>query len=124
MGENREYITYPDEKGSINISEEVIAVIAANAAVEVEGVASLSASLGKDLAELLGKKNISKGVKISVSEEAVTADIFVMVRLVYAVNEVGMKVQQRVLSAIQDMTGFAIEAVNVHICGISFEKDK
>ena len=124
MGENREYITYPDEKGSINISEEVIAVIAANAAVEVEGVASLSASLGKDLAELLGKKNISKGVKISVSEEAVTADIFVMVRLGYAVNEVGMKVQQRVLSAIQDMTGFAIEAVNVHICGISFEKDK
>ena len=124
MGENREYITYPDEKGSINISEEVIAVIAANAAVEVEGVASLSASLGKDLAELLGKKNISKGVKISVSEEAVTADIFVMVRLGYAVNEVGMKVQQLVLSAIQDMTGFAIEAVNVHICGISFEKDK
>ena len=124
MGENKEYVTYPDEKGSINISEEVIAIIAANAAAEVEGVASLSASLGKDIAELLGKKNISKGVKISVEEEAVTADVFIMVKIGYAVNEVGMKVQESVISAIQDMTGFEIAAVNVHICGISFDKER
>lgn len=124
MGENKEYVTYPDEKGSINISEEVIAIIAANAAAEVEGVASLSASLGKDIAELLGKKNISKGVKISVEEEAVTADVFIMVKIGCAVNEVGMKVQESVISAIQDMTGFEIAAVNVHICGISFDKER
>lgn len=124
MGENKEYITYPDEKGSINISEEVIAAIAGGAAVEVDGVASLAASLGKDIAEIFGKKSISKGVKIVVNEETVTADVFILVKLGYAVKEVGEKVQQRVGSAIRDMTGFEIGAVNVHICGISFEKDK
>ncbi len=124
MGENKEYITYPDEKGSINISEEVIATIAGAAAIEVDGVAALSASIGKDLADLFGKKTISKGVKIAVNEENVTADVFILVKLGYAVKEVGENVQSRVGAAIRDMTGFEIDAVNIHVCGVSFEKDK
>ena len=61
MADGKEYISRPDELGNIHISEEVLAVIAAAAALEVEGVGSLAANLGSDLAGLLGKKNYSKG---------------------------------------------------------------
>ena len=108
MGENKDYITHPDEKGSVNISEEVISVIAASAALETEGVASLSA--GRDLTELLGKKNVGRGVKITV------------VKLGVSVNKVGRKVQEAVASGIESMTGFSVAEVNVHVIGISLGK--
>lgn len=124
MGENKDYITHPDDKGSINISEEVVAIIAANAALEVEGVASLTASLGKDIAELLGKKHLSKGVKIHVEENTVTADIFIMVKIGCNVSEIGALVQTAVATEIESMTGLLVTAVNVHISGIVFSKEK
>ena len=124
MGENREYVTHPDGKGSINISEDVIAVIAANAALETDGVASLSASIGKDIAELLGKKNLSKGVHIEVEEDKVKADVFIMVKLGVAVYDIASSVQEAVTQAIESMTGFAVAAVNVHVCGIALTRGK
>lgn len=124
MGENKEYITQPDEKGSINISEEVIAVIVGNAAMEVDGVASLIATLGKDIAELLGKKNISKGVKVHVEDSIVTADVYIMVKMGSNVSEVGALVQNAVVTAVESMTGLSVTAVNVHVSGIAFNKDK
>ena len=124
MGENKEYVARPAEKGSINISEDVIAIIAANAALETEGVSSLSASLGKDIAELLGKKNISKGVKISVEEDSIKVDVYLMVKIGYSVSKVGAKVQEAVANGIESMTGFNVSQVNVHVCGVSLEKDK
>lgn len=124
MGENKEYITQPDEKGSINISEEVIAVIVGNAAMEVDGVASLTATLGKDIAELLGKKNISKGVKVHVEDSMVTADVDIMVKMGSHVSEVGALVQNAVATAVESMTGLSVSAVNVHVSGIAFNKDK
>ena len=125
MGESKEYITYPDEKGSINISEEVVAVIAANAAVEVDGVACLSASIGKDIAELLGKKNLSRGVKIHIIEEGqIRADVYVMVKMGCTVSEVGEAVQAAVMSAVESMTGLKMTSVNVHVSGIAMARAK
>lgn len=124
MGENKEYITYPDEKGSINISEEVVAIIAANAAMETDGVSSLSASFGKDIAELLGKKSLSKGVRIAVDGENVRADIYIMVKLGVAVNKVAEAVQESVAQAVESSTGLTISEVNVHVCGVTLERDK
>jgi len=124
MGENKDYIVYPEEKGSINISEEVIAIIAANAALETEGVAALSASLGKDLAELLGKKNLSKGVKITADETGVKADVFILVKIGTSVNKVGAQVQENVHSAIESMTGVKVMEVNVHVSGVWLERAK
>ena len=72
MADGKEYVSRPDELGNIHISEEVLAVIAAAAAMEVEGVGSLAANLGSDIAELLGgKKNLSKGIHIAVEEESI-----------------------------------------------------
>ena len=76
MADGKEYVSRPDELGNIHISEEVLAVIAAAAAMEVEGVGSLAANLGSDIAELLGgKKNLSKGIHIAVEEESIRVDV-------------------------------------------------
>ena len=117
MGENKDYITHPDEKGSINISEEVISVIAATAALETEGVAALSGGL--DISELLGKKNLSKGVRIAVEGESVKVDLWMTVKLGVSVNNVGKSVQEAVASGIESMTGFKVTEVNVHIIGVN-----
>ena len=119
MGENKDYITHPDEKGSINISEEVISVIAASAAMETEGVAALSA--GRDLSELLGKKNLSKGVRIAVDGENVKVDVWLTVKLGVSVHSVGKKVQEAVQGGIESMTGFKVTEVNVHVIGVSLK---
>jgi len=124
MGENKEYITYPDEKGSINISEEVVAIIAGNAALETEGVAGLHTAYGKDIVEMLGKKTAQKGVKIRVEQDAVTIDVYIMVELGPAINEVAMNVQQNVASAVEATTGFKVAAVNVTVCGVYHKKDQ
>ena len=69
MSENKEYVSRCDELGNIHISEEVLAGIAAAAALEVDGVSSLAANLGSDIAELLGKKNLAKGVRVKTEED-------------------------------------------------------
>lgn len=122
MGENREYITYPEERGSINISEEVIAIIAGSAALDVEGVAGLYSSPGRDIVELLGKKSLAKGVKIHMEDRTITADIYVMATMSCNVKEVGQAVQAAVSTAVESTTGLNVAAVNVHICGISMKK--
>jgi uncharacterized alkaline shock family protein YloU len=124
MGDNKEYITYPDERGSINISEEVVAVVAGSAVMEVEGVAGLFSAHGMDIAELLGKKSLAKGVKIRMEDKQITADIYIMASMGAAVNEVGIAVQKAVATAIESTTGLTVSAVNVHICGISLKKEK
>ena len=70
MGEGKEYVSRSDELGSIHISEEVLAVIAAAAVLEVEGIGGLAANLGTDLAELLGKKNLSRGICLLYTSDA------------------------------------------------------
>jgi uncharacterized alkaline shock family protein YloU len=122
MGENRDYITYPEEKGSINISEEVVAIIAGSAALEVEGVAGLYSSPGRDIAELLGKKSLARGVKIHMEDRTISADIYIMAAMGCAVNEVGAAIQNAVATAIESTTGLNVEAVNVHICGIAMKR--
>lgn len=122
MAENKEYISRADEMGNIHISEDVLAVIAAAATLEVEGVGSMAANLGNDIAELLGKKNMSKGIRISVNDEAVTVDISLLVKYGEPIMEVAGKVQEAVTTAVEATSGLSVEAVNVHVCGVTFEK--
>jgi len=123
MAENKEYISRPDEMGTIHISEEVLAVIAAAAALDVEGVGSLSANLGSDIAQLLGKKNLAKGIRISVNEDAVIVDLSILVKYGSSIMEVAKKVQDAVASAVEATSGLTVEAVNVHVGGVEFEKE-
>ena len=124
MGEGREYVSRSDELGNIHISEEVLAVIAAAAALEVEGVGSLAANLGSDLVEMLGgKKNLSKGVHLTVTEENITVDISILIKYGCVVPDVAKQVQDAVYTAIENMSGLTPECVNIHVAGITFEKE-
>jgi len=126
MGENKGYIKTADDKGSINISEEVVAIIAATAALEVGGVYSLFHSYGKELANKFNKKTLTRGVKLLIggNEEEVTIDVFIITMIGYAVNDVGTGIQRAVKSAVESAVGLKVSAVNVHICGVSLKKSR
>ena len=124
MPDAREYVSRPDELGNIHISEDVLAVIAAAAALEVEGVGSLTANLGSDLVEMLGgKRNLSKGVRLTVEGENIIVDLSILIKYGYVVPDVAKQVQDAVYTAIENMSGLTPEAVNVHVAGVTFEKE-
>ncbi len=125
MADGKDYISCPDELGSIHISEDVLAVTAAAAALEVEGVGGLPANLGSDIAELLaGRKNLSKGVRVNVNEERVTVEISVLVRYGSSVQKAARAVQDAVANAIESTSGLSVETVNVHVTGVTFDQPK
>ena len=124
MADGKEYVSRPDELGNIHISEEVLAVIAAAAAMKVEGVGSLAANLGSDIAELLGgKKNLSKGIHIAVEEESIRVDVSLLIKYGYTIIDVAKEVQNAVYSAIENTSGLTVECVNVHVLGVAFDRD-
>lgn len=122
MGEGKEYVSRPDEMGNIHISEEVLAVIAAAAAQEVDGVSSLAGGLSGDLAELVAGKKLSRGIDIRVNEESVTIRVAILVKYGYVIPDVGKAVQDAVMSAVENTTGLTVESVNVHVAGVTFPR--
>lgn len=123
MGEGKEYVSRSDELGSIHISEEVLAVIAAAAVLEVEGIGGLAANLGTDLAELLGKKNLSRGIHIQVEDGNVTVDLSILVKYGYTIPDVARAVQEAVAGSIEATSGLTVATVNVNVGGVVFEKE-
>lgn len=124
MSESKEYVSRAEEMGNIHISEEVLAAMAAAAALEVEGVGSLAANLGNDIVEMLGgKKNLAKGVRVSMSEEgALRVDLAILVKYGYTIPDVARGVQEAVFSSVENMSGLTPESVNVTVSGVTFEK--
>ena len=122
MAENREYFSRQEELGSVNISEDVLAAIAGAAALEVEGVGGLGGGIGRDLAAMLSKKVLSKGVHLTVENEEVCVDISVLVKQGYVVPDVARSVQDAVKSAMENTSGLKATCVNVTVSGVSFSK--
>jgi uncharacterized alkaline shock family protein YloU len=116
------YITCLEEKGAINISDEVIATMVRIAVKEVDGVAGMAVTAGPAVTELLSKKTSSKGVKVSFGEESISIDAMIMVKYGSNVVNVATTVQETVMNHVQDMTGIDDVTVNVHVSGIAFEK--
>ena len=124
MADYKDYISRSDEHGTIHISEEVLAVIAAAATLEVEGVGGLAANFGSDLAELFtARKNMAKGINISVEEEAITIHVAILVKYGFAITDVAKVVQEGIATAIESTSGFSVAAVHVQVAGIAFEKE-
>ena len=124
MSENKEYVSRCDELGNIHISEEVLAGIAAAAALEVDGVSSLAANLGSDIAELLGKKSLAKGVSVKMEGDKVVVTLSILMAFGHTIPEVGKAVQEAVKNAVESMTGMEVAAVNVNVAGISLQPPK
>ena len=119
MAENKQYIAQAQEYGNVLISEDVIATIVAHAVGDVEGVVGLSVKTGADIAELIGKKNWGKGVKILIGEDnSVVIDCNIIICSGQSVVNVAKAVQDVVTNAVEGMTGIEIKSVNVNVCGI------
>jgi len=120
MAENKQYITQIQDNGSVMISEEVIATIVAYAIKDVEGIVGLSTKPGADLAEIIGKKNWGKGIKVAIAQDdAVVVDCNVIIAYGQSVVTVAANAQAAVFAALEAMTGIRVSAVNVNVCGIS-----
>ncbi len=120
MADNKQYIAQTQDNGSVMISEDVIAAIVAHAAGEVEGVLGLNTKPGMDIAELIGKKSWSKGIKINVAEDnSVTIDCNLTVSYGQNVVSIAKAAQAAITDALESMAGIKIAAVNVNICGIA-----
>ena len=123
--EKHTYTIQPDYNlGEVKIAEEVVAVIAGLAAMEVDGVASMAGSTTKDIASRLGVKSMSKGVKVDVLEGIVTAALTLNLKYGYNIKETTSKVQEKVKSAIENMTGLDVADVNIRITGVEMPEEK
>ena len=115
---------YEKEKiGEVQIADEVVAIIAGLAATEVEGVDSMAGNITNELVGKLGMKNLSRGVKVEVNEEHVSVDLSLNMKYGYSLPEVSEKVQERVRTAIETMTGLTVLEVNIKIAGVNMRED-
>ncbi len=123
MDETKESVeTAVDNAGNIKISEEVVSTIAGIAVAEVKGVSGMGGSFTGDIAQMLGKKSLSKGVKISMNDKEVSADISVIIEYGVRIPEVAWEIQENVKKSIESMTGLTVTKVNIHVVGVEFVK--
>lgn len=107
--------------GTIEIAPEVIEVIAGLATLEVEGVAGMSGGLSSGIAQLLGRKNLSKGVKVEVGQREAAVDVSIIVDYGRRIPEISAEIQHNVKRSIETMTGLNVVEVNVHIHDVHFK---
>lgn len=112
------------DEGSIKIADEVVGIITGLAATEVEGVAGMSGGLAGGIADILGRKNLSKGVKVEVDADTANVDVYVIIDYGNSIPDVAWKIQDNVKQAIEGMTGLDVKAVNVHVQGVNFPEDE
>lgn len=122
MADHKDYWTTAGDQGTIKISEDVVASIAALAASETEGVSSLYSSFTNDIASFLGKKNLAKGVRVVLGEnDSVEVEICYLAKYGYSICEVAKNVQEAVRSSIEAMTGLKTSAINIYVGGVMFD---
>lgn len=124
--DERNIYTIQDDSsmGEVKIADEVVAIIAALAATEVEGVASMAGNITNELISRLGMKNLSKGVKVDVLEGVVTVSLALNMKYNYSIMDVSAKVQEKVKSAVENMTGLEVADVNVKVVGVEMESQE
>lgn len=110
--------------GEVKIADEVVAIIAGLAATEVDGVDSMAGNITNELVGKLGMKNLSKGVKVDVTEEHVSVDLSLNIKYGYNIPQVSEKVQEKVSAAIENMTGLTVLDVNIKIAGVNLAEEK
>lgn len=111
-----------DDTGKIRITDDVVAVIAGIAATDVEGVAGMSGGIVGDVAEILGRKNLTKGVKVEVGQIEAAIDLYVIIEYGYRIPEVAWNIQEKVKEAVESMTGLSVVEVNIHVQGVNIVK--
>ncbi|MFY9520120.1 MAG: Asp23/Gls24 family envelope stress response protein [Caldicoprobacterales bacterium] len=108
--------------GNITFADEVVAIIAGLAASEIEGVAAMSGGIAGGIVEKLGKKNLSKGVKVQLGEKEVAIDLYIIVEYGARIPEIAWNIQENTKKAVETMTGLNVVEVNIHVQGVNIEK--
>ena len=122
QNQNEENVEEIVEDDGIEISGDVIAVIAGVAVSEVQGVSGMAGSFAGGISEVLsGKKNLAKGIKVDKEDEKVKIDVNIIVEYGARIPDVAFEIQNRVRTAVENMTGLKVEEVNVHVQGVNTE---
>ena len=121
-GRNTHKLYEKEMMGEVRIADEVVAIIAGLAATEVDGVDSMAGNITNELVGKLAMKNLSKGVKVDVTEEHVSVDLSLNIKYGYNIPDVSERVQDRVKSAIENMTGLTVLDVNIRIAGVNINE--
>ena len=110
--------------GEVQIADEVVAAIAGIAVMEVDGVSSMAGTQAKELIAKLGKKNLSKGVKVDILEGVATIDIALNLKYGMNIRKTTEKVQERVKTAVENMTGLTVADVNIRVAGVDMPEEQ
>lgn len=113
-----------DKLGSVKIADDVVAMIAALAATEVEGVAAMFGNVTNELLSRVGVKNVAKGVRVEVLSKKVKIDLAIMMEYGYNIPATCQRVQIKVKNAVENMTGLDVTDINIRIAGVKVSKDK
>ncbi len=124
MANEKEIIQKDSSLGSIRIADDVVSIIAGLAATEVDGIAGMSGGIAGGIAEILGRKNFSKGVKVEVGEKEAAVDLYIIVKYGIRIPDVALAAQENVKRAIETMTGLSVVEVNVHVQGVGFPEEE
>ena len=122
---DEEIVVNDGENNNIEISNDVVSVIAGMAVTEVSGVADMAGGFAGGISEALsGKKNMSKGIKVDIQEKSTKIDVNIIVEYGARIPEVAFEIQKRVKKAVEEMTGLTVNEVNVHVQGVSTSEIK
>lgn len=123
MAEYKQDMEKPSGIGEVQIANEVVSSIAGISAAEVEGVDSMAGGITNELAGRFGVKNLSKGVKVEVLDDAANVELAINMKYGYSIPDTCAQVQEKVAQAINSMTGLTVRKVNVRIAGVSLEQE-
>jgi len=121
--EVKEFEVQNEENQGIKIADEVVAIVAGIAASDVPGVAGMSGGFVGGIAEILGKKNLAKGVKVTVGEKETSIDVNIIVEYGARIPDVAWEIQNRVKKSVETMTGLKVVQVNIHVQGVNIDKN-
>ncbi|MBR1691382.1 MAG: Asp23/Gls24 family envelope stress response protein [Lachnospiraceae bacterium] len=110
-----------DNSGSVQIADDVVAMIAGIAATEVDGVSAMVGNITNELMSKVGMKKLTKGVKVDVLENTVSVDLVINIEFGYNIPETCRNVQSKVKSAIENMTGLEVTDVNIRIAAVNMK---
>ncbi|MFR1519108.1 MAG: Asp23/Gls24 family envelope stress response protein [Clostridia bacterium] len=111
-----------EDSDDMMITDEAIAVMAGVAASEVKGVASMSGGFAGGIAEVFGRRNLSKGVKVVTKNDVTTVDLYVVVKYGYRIPDLAYEIQENVKDTIESLSGISVDAVNIHIQGVDYSE--
>ncbi|MDO4960887.1 MAG: Asp23/Gls24 family envelope stress response protein [Eubacteriales bacterium] len=113
-----------EQNDSVKIADDVVKCIAALAAIDIDGVAGMAGNAKNEIMSALGGKALDKGIKLSMEDDVVRLAVSINVKYGYSIPDVSRKVQEKVRSSVENMTGFKVDEIRVNIVGIDTTSDK